>query len=186
MQNFSVYQALNFWHIRTLLDGSLAPDAIIVPLRAAVRVALIVFEDLGVSHGTVGSVCGFDHGLLDEAQQGWHSRDFPYPVGMYRHRILSPAASTVVFDFGMLATDCSSVTQLSPMQASLCHGVVSWVDYDFDASGNTFSTAPRPTPDGHKQIVRFFASPHRLTPEDTVTVSASYSSAEGTFALVVQ
>eukprot|EP00048_Salpingoeca_helianthica_P012211 m.176483 g.176483 ORF g.176483 m.176483 type:complete len:729 (-) comp15340_c0_seq2:361-2547(-) len=184
MQNFSVYQALNFWHIRTLLETSLAPGAIIVPLRAALHVALVVFDDLGVSHGTVGSVCGFDHSLLDVAQTGWHLRDFPYPVGMYRHRLVSPVHTAAVFEFALPAQDRHSVTQLHASTPSLCHGVVSWVSYALDET-HSINTAPTGTPDGHKQIVRFFPSPRSLAPEDTITVTTSYSASEGTLSLVV-
>jgi hypothetical protein len=147
MQNFTFAQALNFWHIRTLLASSLTEAADIIPRRAIVCVALASFKHLGVSHGLAGVVSGFDHTLLDAAQTGWHRRDFPYPVGMYAHTLLSVTAPVTTVDFRVPAHDINASTIITCSAPGVCHGIIAWVDFDL---GNdiTVSTAPRPAPDG--------------------------------------
>ena len=178
MQNFSIYQALNFWAIRTMLQPLLSPTATIFPRRATVLMALVHFEQLGVSHGTVGTVCGFDHQLLDQVQQGWEQRPFPYPVGMYAHRFLCVPQPVLELDLSNPIHALEHTAQLICTEAGECHGAVYWVSYDLDGA-HTWSTGPQPAPDGHKQLVRFFQPYRSLSVADVVRVAASFDLEKG-------
>ena len=178
MQNFSLYQALNFWAIRTLLSPLLSPDAIIFPRRASILMSLVHFESLSVSHGCVGTVSGFDHSLLDQVQAGWEASPFPYPVGMYEHRLLSAPQAVMDLDFAQPICALERTSQLICCEAGACHGVVYWISYDLDGK-RTWSTHPRRAPDGHKQLVRFFQPSVSLAEGGVVTVHARFDLESG-------
>jgi hypothetical protein len=178
MQNFTLHQALNFWHVRTLLSPSLHQDAVVVPSRARVMAALVTLDDLAVSHGLVGTVCGFDHALLDATQEGWNARDFPYPVGMYRHRLLSAPACILPLALAAPASSLECVSSIAVTAAGPCHAVMTWLDYDLDER-HSVSGAPVPAPDGNKQLLRFFSAPVAVAPGDVLQASAAYSKDAG-------
>jgi protein arginine N-methyltransferase 7 len=64
MQNLCLWQALNFWYVRTSLSARLVPNPVVFPSSARIQAVAVQFQNLHISYGKCGFVEGFDHAAL--------------------------------------------------------------------------------------------------------------------------
>ena len=126
-----VAQALSFYYLRHSLSHRMVPNAMTVPRRAQILVAAMELADLSGCHGLVGSVCGFSHAPLDEAQHDWFKNSFPYKLQGYRKRFLTAPTEVLGLDYQSYNYPSSVWSGRVPFLSSgRCDAVVMWVDYD--------------------------------------------------------
>lgn len=133
------WQALSFYYQRRAFTELLHPQAIIMPARALIMVALVELQDLNISHGPVGIVSGFDHSALDAAQANWHDYLYPYHLANYRKKMLSRPVRLAVLDYYTLSEQFDTVLQQTTQVTATgrCDCMVVWVDYEIDKAGRS-------------------------------------------------
>ncbi|CAI5739177.1 unnamed protein product [Hyaloperonospora brassicae] len=185
MQNLPLWQAFNFWLRRSAVDGLLHPKSRVLPARARVLAQAVRFEHLHECFGAVGNVSGFDHSYFDRFQDGYHGRDFPFPVYMYPHEPASDVVELAAMDFMLTAHTVATNGTIS-LKDSAANAVIVWVEYVLDMAGHHV-VATGPAVRYAKQLVRFLRSASSGAASAAAVHSVAYrfcfDSLEGTIEL---
>ena len=112
MGNRPLWQALNFWHLRTALAPVLAEDAAIFPEAVRVMAAAVAVPNLSASHAAVGQVAGLTHASFDAAFASDSLPDSYFCLAEHWHRVLTHPVC-------MLTLDVAAPLALED-EASLC------------------------------------------------------------------
>ena len=173
-QSLTLWQALSFWYQRTALAPRLSDRVTVMPQACVVCAVPVQFQHLHTSYGAAGLVEGFDHSILDEAQQSRASNAtmLTYPLWMYPFTPLAQPAAVSGLDFTVPVHGIDETTMISITTAGMCHAVVVWAEYRLDEH-EVESTGL--LPDGrasthYKQNVRFLPDPVAVLPGDTLEV----------------
>jgi len=139
-----VWAALAFHYQRTALQPYFTPATVVLPSAARIMVVAYELQDLGVSHGLAGSVCGFDHSPLDRellpncaSQPGtssaWSDNWFPYKLADYAKRALTLPQCLATFDYqNPIQSFPETASVVEFMTAGRCDCIALYVDYDLD------------------------------------------------------
>lgn len=179
MQNLTIWQAVNFWYRRAALDSVLNENFTVLPFRGAVKVALVQFEHLYDCFGQVKCVQDFDHSHLDTLQVEWSDKNFPYPLWMYSHTLLSQPERLMTMEFSQLPESQFESVKVDVISSGSAHGVVMWVDYDLDAAGK-YQISTDASSMHHKQLVRFFNKPIPVAESMQLEAMVNFNAGEGT------
>jgi hypothetical protein len=156
MQTHPLWCAVSAWRRCAALAPLLYPSAVVFPGRARVCAQAVWFAHLADNHGTVGAVCGFDHGPFDAVEAGWHRHTYTYPLHQYGWAPASaPATEWAPLSFAAptaagrektgdlsfsttltLRADNDSAEASAAGVPPCAHGVMFWVEYDAQ-SGST-------------------------------------------------
>ena len=193
MANAPLWTAAQLWHRFKALAShpsffaAFNPDhgaqPAIMPLRAAVYAQSVSFTHLHDTHGTVGSVCGFDHAPFDEVESGYHRHAFTYPVWQYDYRSVGEPVRVLTLDFVSAGdTDAASLAAVAGLPLSnasvdggvpLCaNAVLLWVDYEVSA-GKWVSTGPRPSTDGSGSLPTPWRQAVKFLPPEVMEAAAA-------------
>uniref|UniRef100_A0AAV1TB95 Protein arginine N-methyltransferase domain-containing protein n=1 Tax=Peronospora matthiolae TaxID=2874970 RepID=A0AAV1TB95_9STRA len=153
MQNLPLWQAFNFWLRRSAVDGLLHPKSRVLPTRARVLAQAVRFEHLHQCFGAVGNVSGYDHSYFDRFQDGYYTRNFPFPVYMYRHEQASDVVELAAMNF-MMTAHTVATNGIINLKDSAANAVIVWVEYVLDMAGHHV-VATGPTVRYAKQLIRF-------------------------------
>jgi hypothetical protein len=186
MGNRPLWQALNFWHLRTALAPVLSAEVVIAPGAVRVMAAAVAAPELAASHAAVGQVAGLDHAAFDAAFASRFLPDSHFCLAEHRHCLLTHPVSLVTLSFNEpLALEDSSTLvregtcELTPSAAAgagQAHAIAVWLEAG-DDDGDDRIMEGHPTRGGlaARQMLRW----HQFDPQSPCKLRFALSVASG-------